>query len=710
MFNLKRRFLFRLFAIILILTVCFSSILVCSAEDLPYYSYRYENNDGTKKYATDKPMYKVDKMLSGETFGIKGFSEIGDIYTDKNNYLYVLDSGNNRIVILDSNYNLKNIIEKFSYKGKNEILSKPQGLFVTDGGEIYIADTENSRIVICNKKGEISEILTTPESNLIPDEFDFFPIKIICDKNGFMYVLTRGSYYGAMLFDTDRQFLGFFGANTVVTSVLDGISAMFSRLFETNAKLAVSAKKLPFQFSDFVIDKEGFFYTVSNNAEKKTGQIRKLNLPGNDILTYNDGENNVSSTEYNFGEIDFYFDKTGRQYEQNFCSISVDNNGYIFSLDNIYGKIYVYDSACNSITVFGGGMSQGNQKGTFSYPTAIENNGEDLLVADAHTNEITVFSLTEYGKLVRTANDYTLANEHIKAEPIWKEVLKYSSDSTLAYSGLTKAALLFENYGDVFEYSKKSNDKESYGIAFDMLKKDYIANNLWWISLLVMTVIVVFIILKIQIKKREIVIIKSVKLKNCFKCMIHPFDGFEELKYKKLGSKVISVIILVLFYVSAVGEKLWVGFMYSTSTDDFNIFYTLIGTIGVALLWVVVEWGVTALFQGKGRIGEIFCVTCYSLIPMIVYRLFYILYSYFFSPTGTSFLGIINTVFIIYTAVLLIVGLINIHEYTLGKVIGTSILTVLGMMIVTFVIFMMMSLFQNLIAFVVNVVSEVVYK
>ena len=709
MLSSKYRYITCLFSIILVLIICLSATLPCYAET-PYDSYRYENNETGKQYVTDKPMYKVSKMLNGNTFGLKGFSEIGDMFTDKDNNIYILDSGNGRVVILDSNYNLKGSIDSFSYNGSAEKLSKPQGLFVTDDGKVYIADTENCRVIICNKKGEISEILTKPESDLIPDDFDFFPIRIICDNNGFTYILTRGSYYGAMLFDTDRQFLGFFGANTVATSVIDGIASLFSSLFESNAKLAVSAKKLPFQFSDFDIDPDGFFYTVSNDKDKKTGQVRKLNLPGNDILTYNDGKNNISSTEYNFGETDTYFDKTGREYNQNFCSITVDKDGYIFTLDSVYGKIYVYDSSCNSITVFGGGMSTGTQKGIFSYPTAIENVGFDLLVADAHTNEITVFSLTEYGKLVRKANNYTLANEHKMAEPIWKDVLKYCSDSTLAYSGLTKAALSFENYDDVFKYSKKANDKESYAIAFDMLKKDFISDNLWWLCLLLIVAIVAFIVVKKQLKKHNIIIIKNIKLRNCFKCIIHPFEGFEELKYKKLGSGSISTIILILFYVLAVGEELWSGFMYSAPKDDFNIFYTMLGTIGVVLLWVVVEWGVTALFQGKGRIFEIYYVTCYSLIPMIIFRVFYIGYSYLFSPSGTSFLGIINTVLIIYTVVLLVVGLINVHEYTFGKVIGTSILTVIGMIIVTFVIFMMMSLFQNLMAFVVNVVSEIIYK
>ncbi len=706
----KSKFFYRFVVFVLTLLFVFSAVFTCSAEKLPYDSYRFENSPEGKDFVTDKPMYKVSKMLSGVTYGIGTFSEIGDMFTASDNKIYILDSGNGRIIVLDSDYSLSTVIDKFTYKNSVEKLAKPQGLFVKDDGTIYIADTENSRVLLTDNNGQILRIITLPKSDLIPEKFDFYPIRIISDNNGFLYVLTRGSYYGAMLFDADYSFIGFFGANTVVTSVLDGISAMFSSIFETNAKLAVSAKKLPYQFSDFDIDRNGFFYTVSNNDQKATGQVRKLNLAGNDILKYNDGESNNSSVQYNFGETKNYFDKTGRESKQLFCSISVDDDGYIFTVDNIYGKIYEYDSACNSITVFGGGMSKGSQKGVFSYPTAVENNGTDVFVADAHTNEITVFSLTEYGRLVRTANNYTLKNDHTNAVGVWKEVLRYCSTSTLAYSGLTKAALSVEDYPKVFDYSKKANDKESYAIAFDMLKKEYIANNLWWIILIIIVLIVGTVLICKYLKKKDIVIVKNIKIRTAFNCLIHPFDSFAEIKYKKLGSPIFGIIVLVLFYVSSIGQNLWCGFMYSSSNNDFNVYYTLLGTIGVALLWVVVEWAVTTLFHGKGKISEIFHVTCYSLMPVIIFRAFYIVYSYLFSPTGTSFLGIISTVFVIYSAVLLVVGLITVHEYSLGKVAATSLLTVIGMMIVAFVAFMMMSLFQNFLAFIVNVISEIIYK
>ncbi len=706
----NRKNFIRISALIFVFVLALSCTVICSAEETPYDSYYFTVNGEIKTYEVDKPMYKVERMLNGQTLNFDGFFEVTDMFCAADDLVYILDSLNSRIVVVDEKYTVVRTLNHFTYNGAVQELAKPQGLFVTDSGQIYIADTENSRVLLCDADGHISKMITLPESDLIPKDFDFFPIRILCDHNGFLYIVTRGSYYGAMLFDSDDEFIGFFGSNTVTTSVLEGLKGLVTGLFETNEKLAVTAKKLPFQFSDFDIDRDGFFYTVSSNTEKSTGQIRKINLAGNDILSYRDNMENKSSITYNFGENKNYFDKSGREYPQNFCSISVDDGGYIFALDSVYGKIYVYDADCKSITVFGGGLSSGNLKGTFDYATSVETVGENVWVSDAHTNEITVFSLTDYGRLVKMANTCTLNNDHTAAEPLWQQVLKQNNHSALAFLGLTKAALSRNDHKAVFRYAELANDKESYAIAFDVLKKNYISENLWWIACLVLVLIAVLVAIRIILHKKQIVLIKNDKARLFVKSLVHPFDAFEEIKYKKKYSKWISIICLIMFFVSKVGSDLWCGFMYRDNVRNYNVLYSLFGTVGVVLLWVIVEWAVSALFQGNAHAGEVFCVTCYSLVPMIVYHFFYIGYSYLFAPSGTSFLNVINIAFVLYTAVLLCAGLITIHEYSFGKVVGTTVLTMIGMMIVAFVTLMMLSLGQNLVAFFVNIFSEVNYR
>ncbi len=695
--------------LMVVLMFCTLFCVSSNAESSSYQSYNFYIKNGQKIYEDDKDVFEVNRMLTGEQLGIGGFSEISDMHVSNDGLLYILDSANGRILVLDKEYSLKYKIDSFYYNDELLKLSKPQGIYVSSNDNLYIADTENSRVLVCSLQGNVNRIISLPKSDLIPDKFDFFPMCVISDKNDFLYVLTRGSYYGAMVFDNEYKFVGFYGSNKVASGVLDGISSFLSSIFETNEKLSVTQKKLPFQFSDFAIDSYGFFYTVSNDPSKNVGQVRKLNLPGNDILYFQDDSSSKSSTSYNFGEATSYFDQTGREFKQNFCSITVDDDGYIYILDDAYGKVYAYDSECKSITVFGGGMASGMQKGIFHYATCVEAFGDDILVSDAHTNRITVFSLTEYGMLIKKANTLTLKNDHTTAKPIWEDVLKQNSQSVLAYAGLTKYALEQEDYQAVFEYSKKANDKESYAIAFENLEKDYFAKNFWWISVLAILVISGIIALKLHIKKKNISLVKNENIRHFGHCLIHPFDGFSQIKEKNKGSLWISLVILLLFYISTVGSNLWVGFVYYKAYD-YNIIYALLGTIGIVILWIIVEWAVSALFQGNGKINEIAIVTSYSLVPIIAYNVFFIIYSHIVVTTGTSFIGIIQAAFIIYAGALLLIGLITIHEYSAFKVIGTSILTVIGMMIVAFIILMMLSLSQNFIGFIVNVFSEIVYR
>ena len=76
----------------------------------------------------------------------------------------------------------------------------------------------------------------------------------------------------------------------------------------------------------------------------------------------------------------------------------------------VFDKIFVYDKDCRVVTVFGGGICEADQVGTFSNSAAmlIKNNGEQVLIADYDTNLITVFGINEYGKQVKHLDTLTL--------------------------------------------------------------------------------------------------------------------------------------------------------------------------------------------------------------------------------------------------------------------------------------------------------------
>lgn len=110
-----------------------------TAAEVPY------NNYCVTEWATDAaaPVAYTPQMTVTRIEAEKpDFLEPQDLYI-RDGEIYVLDSGNSRIVVLDSNLQLIRVIGKFTGSGGETLtLNKAQSLFVDEKHDLYIADTE----------------------------------------------------------------------------------------------------------------------------------------------------------------------------------------------------------------------------------------------------------------------------------------------------------------------------------------------------------------------------------------------------------------------------------------------------------------------------------------------------------------------------------------------------------------------------------------
>lgn len=95
-----------------------------------------------------------------------------------------------------------------------------------------------------------------------------------------------------------------------------------------------------------------------------------------------------------------------------------------------------------------------------------------------------------------------------------------------------------------------------------------------------------------------------------------------------------------------------------------------------------------------------------AFCPLIFSNYIYIALSYVFSQGEASFLSIINAVFLLWAAVLLLKGLEILHEYSLKQVILSIISTAFGIAIVVFLLLLLVSLFNRVASFVSSVINE----
>ena len=100
--------------------------------------------------------------------------------------------------------------------------------------------------------------------------------------------------------------------------------------------------------------------------------------------------------------------------------------------------------------------------------------------------------------------------------------------------------------------------------------------------------------------------------------VFHPFEGFEDLRWKKGGSVLYATIVVLLWFVAQIIHDNLVGYQIAvTNTKMFSIVPYIVQTIAVFLVFVIGNWSICTLLDGEGTIKKIYIYSAYSLIPYV---------------------------------------------------------------------------------------------
>ncbi|MBO5020333.1 MAG: YIP1 family protein [Clostridia bacterium] len=709
---MRKKNIFKVFA-----SMCLATILVVSVfatnifaatynttmagtEEFPYETYTYWSGLGSKSKTMVycKPMYEPKTVIDSSAIGTNLFGSVDDVCTD-DGYTYILDSTSSKIYVLDKGYNLSVEINQIIYKEETLSIVGASGIFVKDG-KIYIADTKNARILVIDNKGTVIHYLTLPESKLIPSDFKYSPQKIAVDSRDYLYISSDGSYYGALVYSPTMEFLGFYGANTVAVSVGDAIKNLINKIFTTDEKRAASVRALPYQFTDFVVGPSDFVYTVTSTSGTETpkGQVKRLNPGGKDVL---------GKEDENFADESNKLPKP-----ESLKSIDVDKNGFFYVLESgLCNRVFWYDNESNLICVFGGRAGTQSQVGTVALGGAIAVNGTDVVVSDPVNKNVTVYSITDYGNLVRNVQLDTLNDDFEQTVDNWNKVIKEDVNNQLAYRGLAQAYYTLGSYDEALEYSKLGADRETYANAFVKLRTKFLEK--WFtVGVMGLAVIIVALVWLVHIKnKKGIVLIKNYKVKNMFSSVFHPFESFRLVKEKNMGSVVCATVLFVLFYITTALSDVISGYAFNRfDASSYNSFFVLLRTVALVALFVIANWLVCVLMGGIGKLKEIYIVTCYSLIPVIFATVTSVVLSHMLSPDEYVFVTIFSAICTAYTFIILAVGIMKVHDFEFGKFLGTTAVTVIAMLIIIFLIFLVFMLAQQVYGWIGTIFTEMKYR
>jgi hypothetical protein len=437
-------------------------------DDLPYMTYNYDYWSNVvytpAAYVPDLTLHGTDFELLGQPIG--AFLTPQDMCIAPSGEVYVADTGNNRIVVLDGRMQKAvRIIDSFDNANVRDTFSSPYGVAVSQKGRIYIADSQNKRIVILNEDGTLSSIVSNPKSDVLEDGFVFIPLKVSVDYADRIYCIAQKMFEGIMVFESGGQFTGFFGTIQVKISLWE----KFWRKIATKEERSKQQLFIPTEFTGIDIDGEGFVY-ASNVDTDGLQAVRRLNPRGQDVI--------LKGAKKNLGGDLWIGGFTMYAGPSKIVDVVCRGKGIYSLLDSKRGRIFTYDHEGNLLYIFGG---LGTQAGTFTTPAAIEEKDGRLLVLDAYQSSILTFAPSEYGSLINEAVGLRYDGDEKQAVEIWRRVLRMDENNELANTGIGKAYLAAGDNGQAMKYLKLGMNKAYYSVAFKRYRNEWFKKNLNWI-------------------------------------------------------------------------------------------------------------------------------------------------------------------------------------------------------------------------------------
>ena len=193
--------------------------------------------------------------------------------------------------------------------------------------------------------------------------------------------------------------------------------------------------------------------------------------------------------------------------------------------------------------------------------------------------------------------------------------------------------------------------------------------------------------------------------------LTHPMDGFYWIRHKEYGSVPIAVLMVILFSISFPLNRLCASFVVlGTDPRSVNSLTELAGVLALFLLVCVGNWSITCLMDGEGRFKDIIIAVGNGITPATVGYVLATLLSRVIADNEQAFYGLLIGIGIAYAVILVLMGIMQVHNYTLGKTLITLFLTFVAVLIIIFLALLLFNLVSQVITFFKSIYLELIFR
>jgi len=662
--------------LILLIAFVVSSIPTLSASASQATSYTYTFDD-MGDWTRTQDAYLPDKTITD-----LGLMAPDDLYIDKDNMLYITDSGNRRVV--KYSIDAGSVVGILEYEG----FLNPRGVFVTKEGNIYIADPSAKMVFRFDSEFNFIESFSKPTAPSF-EGTKYEPIRIAVDNSGNMYIVGEGVYNGVIQLAPTGDFLGYFTVNKTKLTIAQAIqNAIFTR-----AQLGNLVARVPTTFSNVFIDDANIVYSTTMGTT--TDGLKKHNTGGGNV----------------FKEQDWV--------SPEMTDVWVDNQGIMYTSENS-GYVNIYSKAGKLIFNFGAYVFDMDITGYFSRlpAIAVDQNG-NIWTADGDKGYLQSFKPTEYALKIYSAMGLYEKGLYEESMEKWSEVLRLNQMSVLAHNGVGKAYLHAERYEEAMEHFVVSGDRKFYSEAYWEVRNTWIQSNLKFIASILVFLWVLSKLIKKFDKKRRVRRLKKALADKLFAVPIlgevlfafriarHPMDRYYEIRVKRKGTVAGASILYLMFFITYMLYQTSKGFIYQfQAVEDMDINAIVIGFFTILTLFVICNYLVTSIKDGDGDFGQVYMIPAYGCIPYLVAMISTTIMSYFLTYNESFLLSIILGIGLIWTLISVFLGFLTVHDYSVKETVVSLIITVVFMIIAAIVVLIIIIMWDQLWQFIKSLIKE----
>lgn len=668
----------KIIAIVLLTAIVLSTVMSMVTVASPATSYTWTFNAKGHWTKTQDAYLPELTLISLE------LKEPEDLFIDRNNVLYIADTGNKRIVKYD--------IDSGTTLGMVEFegFKSPKGVYVTDDGNLYVADAKAESIFRFDANGSHIETFGRPTDRSYGNT-PYNPARVAVDSKKNMFIIGEGVLNGIIHISSAGQFLGYFASNKVTLDLVQELQ----NFFFTDEQMDNLGSRIPLTITNIYVDEENIVYstTMGRNADKV---LAKHNTAGKNVFPDPEGASDL---------IDLY----------------VDPSGIIYTA-SLTGEIYIYSPDGDFIHSFGGFYGEEDISGLFTDlgSIAVDRDGK-IWAADSSTSYIQSFRSTEYAETIYSALSAFKLGRYSEAENLWKDVLQKNQMLRLAHEGLGKVYLYTERYEEAMHHLEIANNKYFYSQAFWEVRNIWLQDNLAWLITVMIVLIIASQFLKQMDKRRGTFDFVRDGVKKArgnaliddllfsLEFIKHPIDAFYDIKIGKRGSYKSASILMFLFFGAYLQSSFGRSFLFTpVAVEDIDFAAMIIGFIAIVGLFIITNYLITSIQDGAGTLGDVYKLTAYAVGPMTVGITLVTGLSYIMTFNEIFFAQFVNLAAPVWALVLLIVGLQEVHEYATREAIKSIILSLAFMLVIAIVLLIVIVMGEQVYDFFEVIIREVI--